>query len=250
VALSIRVLCAGKLVGLHKPTITYLRGWGEVHESPLLMFVIEGGESPIVVDTGPPDAERVHRYHHYQMEQSPDERPDRVLRAAGIDPSEVRIVVNTHLHWDHCSNNELFPHARFVVQKRELHYAIDPVEWHNPAFERLAGIEPPWLKVWNRIQTVEGRAQLAPGVSTVALPGHTPGSQGVVVETGGSRYLIAGDCVDTYENWSGDEAASHIPSGLFTNLIEYEASFRKIESLGCEVIPSHDRAVLERGLFS
>lgn len=249
-SLSIRVLGMGTLVGLHKPTITYQRGWGCTHDSPLLVFVIEGGDAPIIVDTGPPDAKRVSRYHRYQMEQSPDEEPSRVLSAAGIDPSEVRLVVNTHLHWDHCSNNAMFPNARFVVQRRELQYAVDPVQWHNPAFERLPGIEAPWMKVWQRLETVDGDVELAPGVSVVALPGHTPGSQGVLVDTGNSRYLIAGDCVDTYENWNGDEAASHIPSGLFTNLIEYSASFDKIESLGCEVIPSHDLAVLERGEFT
>ncbi|HEY6492725.1 MAG TPA: N-acyl homoserine lactonase family protein [Trebonia sp.] len=248
-SLSIRALGAGRLVGLHKPTITYMRGWGSTHLSPMIMFVIDGGAAPIVVDTGPPDIDRVLRYHNYVLEQSPAERPSAVLRRAGIDPAEVPIVVNTHLHWDHCSNDYLFPRADIYVQRKELEYAASPLQWHNAAFEHYPELEPPWRSVEGQLKLADGDCPIAPGVSLVALPGHTPGSQGVLVETDNGRYLIAGDCVDTYENWAGDEAADHIPSGLYTNLIEYDASFRKIESLDCQVIPSHDEAVLKQGHF-
>jgi N-acyl homoserine lactone hydrolase len=247
--LSIRAFSMGRLVGLHKPTITYMRGWGNTFDSSLIMFVIDGGDAPIIVDTGPPDADRVLRYHGYRMEQSPAERPPEVLRQAGIDPADVRIVVNTHLHWDHCSNNHLFPRADIYVQRKELEYAASPLQWHNAPFEHHPDIEPPWRAVENQLALADGDTSIAPGVRLVALPGHTPGSQGVLVETGGGRFLIAGDCVDSYENWDGDAAADHIPSGLYTNLIEYDASFRTIESLDCQVIPSHDEAVLKQGRF-
>jgi glyoxylase-like metal-dependent hydrolase (beta-lactamase superfamily II) len=249
-ALSIRALGMGRLVGLHKPAITYMRHWGDTHTSPLIMFVIEGGAHPVVVDTGPLDPEHVWQHHRYRMEQSAAERPANVLAAAGIDPLSVRWVVNTHLHWDHSSNNDLFPNARVVVQQRELDYAREPLQWHRVAFEHLPEITAPWRKAEDRIEAVDGDRELVPGVSVVALPGHTPGSQGVLVQAAERKYLIAGDCVDTYENWDGDEAASHIPSGLYTNLHEYDASFTKIESLDCEVIPSHDAEVLERGTFA
>ena len=84
----------------------------------------------------------------------------------------------------------------------------------------------------------------------VTLLGHTPGSQGVLVECADCRYLIAGDCVYTYENWAGDAEATHIPAGLYTDLIQHEASFHKIEGLDCEVIPSHDVQVLPRRVFA
>jgi N-acyl homoserine lactone hydrolase len=245
--LSILPLRAGYVAGIETPKITYMRGWKCTHDSPFIIFVIEGGAAPIVVDTGPPEAERVLARHNFVMVQAPEEEPSQLLSAAGIGLADVRIVVNTHLHWDHCSNNRLFPNAKFVVQKRELEYAVDPLAWHNAGYGRGPGIEPPWFSVWDRIETVDGDAEVAPGVSVVALPGHTPGSQGVVVDTDAGRFLIAGDCVNTYKNWLGDETAEHIPSGIFTNLIEYDQSFRKIESLGCEVIPSHDEAVLDRG---
>lgn len=83
----------------------------------------------------------------------------------------------------------------------------------------------------------------------VALPGHTPGSQGVVVEAATKRYLLAGDCIDLYENWAGDDEAEHIPSGFFTDIVAYEHSLKRIEELGCEVIPSHDPLVVQRREF-
>ncbi|WP_141548176.1 MBL fold metallo-hydrolase, partial [Nocardia farcinica] len=58
------------------------------------------------------DPARAEPFHRLTVEQSDEERPDVALRTLGIDPGEVRTVVNTHLHWDHSSNNHLFPNAR------------------------------------------------------------------------------------------------------------------------------------------
>ncbi|HEY4421635.1 MAG TPA: MBL fold metallo-hydrolase, partial [Pseudonocardia sp.] len=101
----------------------------------------------------------------------------------------------------------------------------------------------------NRFSTVTGDVEIAPGVEVVALPGHTPGSQGVLVTSGGERYLLAGDTCDTMANWEGDDRLAHIPSGSFTNLLDYMDSFAKMDRLGAEVIPSHDPAVLEIAEF-
>ena len=65
----------------------------------------------------------------------------------------------------------------------------------------------------------------------------------------GASHLIAGDCVSWYANWHGDQRLNHIPVGSFTNLHDYMSSFRKIEELQCEVIPSHDPEVAARGSF-
>jgi N-acyl homoserine lactone hydrolase len=249
VALRIRAVNTGVVFGLPKPALTYMRHFGETQDVPLIMFVIEGGDRPVIVDTGG-DPARARDYHGFRMEQAPEQRPGAALRALDVDPADVRIVINTHLHWDHSSNNHLFPHARVVVQQRELDYAVNPVPWHNRTFETLPGQEPAWMRSKDRVMPVDGDAEVALGVSVVALPGHTPGSQGVLVECGDHPYLIAGDCVYTYENWSGDDEAAHIPAGLYTDLIAYEASFQMIEHLDCEVIPSHDFEVLERGLFT
>ncbi len=63
------------------------------------------------------------------------------------------------------------------------------------------------------------------------------------------RYLIAGDCVYLYENWAGDDQVEHIAIGLYTDLVVYDESLRKIETMDCEVIHSHDFAVVRRHRF-
>jgi N-acyl homoserine lactone hydrolase len=250
VTLKITPLCVGSIVGMPQPAITYMSGWGRQHTSAMIMFLIAGGEAPIIVDTGTLDPEWTKKYHHYDLVRDPEQEAGRVLRKAGVDPGDVAVVINTHLHWDHCSNNALFSEANFYIQARELAYAANPLPIHRAAFEKVRGIRPPWLEVWDRIETVDGDGEIVPGVSVVSLPGHTPGSQGVLVDAGDTRYLLAGDCIDTYENWDGNQQTPHIPSGSHTDLFEYYSSFDKIEKLGCEVIPSHDPAVVEHGEFT
>jgi N-acyl homoserine lactone hydrolase len=248
-SLKIIVLPAGVIRNFPQAAITYHRGWKDVLDVPQMFFAIVGGDHPVLVDSGTPPQEFVREHHGYDFVRGPEHEPLRVLKESGIDPADIRTVIFTHLHWDHCGNTELFPNAEFYVQSEELHYAVDPAEPHRAAFERTDKINPPWLPVLSRMHTVRGAVEVAPGISIVPLPGHTPGSQGVLVETDNGNYLLAGDCVDTFDNWRGDGSLQHIPSGSFTNLIDYMESFRRIEQLGCDVIPSHDPAVLEIGAF-
>lgn len=247
-SLQITAVSVGRVFGLPKPSLTYLHGWGETLDISLVMFVIQGGDAPVVVDTGA-DPQRSWRHHRIRMEQTSTERPAAALHALGVDPADVAVVVNTHLHWDHSSNNHLFPNARVVIQQREIDYARNPVPWHRRQFEHLPDVTAAWLSAEERIDAIHGDAEIAPGISVLALPGHTPGSQGVVVEAATKRYLIAGDCIDLYENWTGDDETEHIPSGFFTDIVAYEDSIRRIEKLDCEVIPSHDPLVIERRTF-
>lgn len=249
--LQILALPSGLVPRAHEAAVTYQRGWDKYRRLPMIMFVITGGDHPVIVDTGTPDAAFVREHFGYSFERPADEEPLKVLNEAGIDPADVRDVVFTHLHWDHCSNVHLFPNARFTVQEEELRYAVSPIPLHRRAYQHLPRTAPPWLPVLNRLKPVRGEVRIAPGISTVPLPGHTPGSQGVLVETGNGRCLIAGDCVDSYDNWNwtGEEGIPHVPSASFTNLIQYTESFQRIESLECEVIPSHDERVLATRVF-
>ena len=77
--------------------------------------------------TPDPGAAFVREYFGYEFERQESEEPLLQLNGAGVDPADIRDVIFTHLHWDHCSNVNLFPNARFTVQDEELRYAVSPI---------------------------------------------------------------------------------------------------------------------------
>jgi N-acyl homoserine lactone hydrolase len=168
------------------------------------------------------------------------------LKKSGVNVEDVELVVNTHLHWDHCFNNEMFRKARIFVQKRELEYAISPLPVHWVYYEsHQLALRASWLNSIDRIVAIEGDDNLLPGIDLVTLPGHTPGMQGVLVNTAGGRYLIASDCIGLFENWTGNSIHKHIPSGIHHSLEDYYKTFSKMEKICDHVLPGHDPLVFE-----
>jgi len=103
-----------------------------------------------------------------------------------LSPADVRIVINTHLHFDHCGQNAVFKHAPFYVQRAELKRAREAgemVEWFD-----FAGA---------RFELLDGDADIAEGVRVVATPGHTIGHQSVIVDTGEGDAVMIGDAAYT-----------------------------------------------------
>ena len=90
-----------------------------------------------------------------------------------------------------------FPNAQFVVSKEELRFALDPFLCFYNGYEALQiGMQPEFLKVIQRIKTVEMKQmEILDGISLIPLPGHSPGSIGVVIETEESPYVITGDTI-------------------------------------------------------
>jgi N-acyl homoserine lactone hydrolase len=112
---------------------------------------------------------------------------DRALAAIGVDERDVVAVINSHLHFDHCGQNEVF-HRRGVpiyVQAAEV----------ETARTNLGYTVPEWAHVPDdSLRTVRGDERLLPGVTIIETPGHTPGHQSLVVETADGPVIIAGQC--------------------------------------------------------
>jgi N-acyl homoserine lactone hydrolase len=229
-------------------SLTYLRRYvGEKEHGKIVAAYIGGLGKKIVVDTGPPDMERSIKYHPYAKSEPnrPDQNIVSQLAKAGVKPEEIDVVILTHLHWDHVGDVTKFPNAEFIVSQVELRFALDPTPALYVAYEALQiGMEPLFLKVMGRIKTVE--------MKVIPLPGHTPGSIGVVVETEKGPYVICGDAVPQYGNLEGapKEHLPYLMSGIYTDMEAMWKSFERIDEIVkgdySKVIPGHDAKVFQK----
>jgi glyoxylase-like metal-dependent hydrolase (beta-lactamase superfamily II) len=190
-------------------------------------YLIETDRGAILVDTGVGEGNRFieERFEPVRW------RILDLLAACGLTPSDVRTVVNSHLHFDHCGNNRTFAHAEIVVQRAELEAARQPRytvrEWFD--HERA------------RIREVEGDLEIVPGVTVLASPGHTPGHQSVLVETARGPTLIAAQAAWTAREYTlGGDPDNQAHEGLEA---AYRRSIERLKTFGAaRVLFSHDVA--------
>src|SRR2546425_1556544 len=118
-----------------------------------------------------------------------------------LSPADVRIVINSHLHFDHCGQNAVFKHAPFYIQRAELDRARREEPTNSQWFD-FAGA---------RFELLDGDAEIADGVRVVATPGHTVGHQSVFVDVGGAADVMIGDAAynaDIYREAAGADLSN------------------------------------------
>src|SRR5215210_695335 len=143
-----------------------LPGFSDTIEHPDGLVLVDTG----MIDTTPAIEDDGEEWH-------PNPLPDELV-------SRVAVVVNTHLHFDHCGGNRLFPGVPIHVQARELADArsLDDYtirEWVD--FDGATYVEH------------VGEVELLPGIRMLPAPGHTDGHQVVVVETDAGTNVLGGD---------------------------------------------------------
>jgi len=146
----------------------------EGERMPVYVHVVDHPDARVLVDTG------MTELHPLLADMDPRLWPldEQEFDLAGID-----IVVNTHLHADHCGGNHLFAGRPFYVQRRELDDA------RGEGYTIREWVDAPGVEY----TAVDGELEILPGLRLVPAPGHTPGMQMVVVETGGRPVIVGGD---------------------------------------------------------
>ena len=150
---------------------------GTVKGFPVYVHTIEHPAGLVLVDTGMIDSTP-----ELDQEWEPVPHPENV-------PRDAVCVINTHLHFDHCGGNRLFPGVPIHVQARELADARADDDYTIPEwvdFEGAAYVEH------------DGEAEVLPGVRLLPTPGHTRGHQSVLVDTPDGLIVLGGDVAYTF----------------------------------------------------
>lgn len=216
-----------------RSSLTLGKGYGEVVEVPVMAYALVGGEKKILVDTGFHDREWVDE-HVCPARQSPEQSLETaLLGAVGWHPEDVDVVINTHLHYDHCGGNRFFSRATFVVQYAEWLYAANPLPTQAGSYDQsLFG-----KSVINplRLRLVSGFVNVDPWVAVFPTPGHSRGHQSVAVNTEKGTVVIAGDAVNLVEN-----ITDSLPPGNPYDIEQSLKSYDIIKRVADRVIPGHD----------
>src|ERR1041385_3562226 len=152
----------------------------------LSSVLVRTGEKTILIETGIGNKLSDKMIEIYGQ---PAELLDR-LGAVGLSPGDIDIVINTHLHFDHCGWNTLrrngnivptFPKAKYYVQAGEWKHAHesqrDTVSYLHENYDPL--VESGQMKL------LEDTGEIVPGISVEVFPGHTRDMQAVIIQSGG-----------------------------------------------------------------
>ena len=215
---------------------------------PVICFLIAHPSGHVLVDTGvhrqaltdPVGRLGEGRAARFNLRSAPSDEVVSQLALLGLRPDDIRYVVNSHFHFDHCGGNEFFPHSTFLVQRPEMeaarqvqagaamNYSPSPIDFDHPLDYQL----------------VDGERDVFGDGQVVLMPtyGHTPGHQSVRVRAGkGSELVLSADACYTRENMDRDV----LPNVLW-DPAEMSRSLGRLRELrdrkGAMVIYGHDVA--------
>jgi N-acyl homoserine lactone hydrolase len=142
------------------------------------------------------------------------------LAERDLTPGDIGLVINTHLHFDHCGQNAVFKHAACYVQRAELSRA-----------QRESPELCDWFDFQNaKFELIDGDAEILPGLTVISTPGHTVGHQSVIVQAGdGGSDLLIGDAAYTPRQFAGPPARE-LPPGQASDVAAWQDSLGRIRA--------------------
>jgi glyoxylase-like metal-dependent hydrolase (beta-lactamase superfamily II) len=163
-------------------------------------FVIEAGGQRVLVETGGGIRHDARACERMRLPDPPRLRD--ALTSHGIEPESIDLVINTHLHWDHCGGNTVdeggqvlptLPRAKYVTQRGELEHAREQHPRDAVSY-RAVNYEP--LVESGVMQLLDGDGEVAPGVEVRVAPGHNRDMMVVIVRSQGETWCHFADLVE------------------------------------------------------
>jgi len=163
------------------------------------LLILAGGKR-ILVETGAGDKMNAKLRDIYGLDGP---RLTERLRHYGVEPADIDIVIDTHLHFDHCGGNTriekdkvvpAFPNAQYFVQKGEFDHACAPNERDRASYFNENYVP---IAEAGKLTLLESDRPIVPGVEVIRVPGHTANMQCVKLTGGGQTAFLFADLVPT-----------------------------------------------------
>lgn len=221
-----------------KGMMTYQHDYGKPYTIPIYCWYIEGGDKKILVDTGEMapmqtrDREEGIGGKIYKFEEG--------LARWGLKPDDIDIVIHTHLHNDHCENDDKCKNATFYAHEKELEriHNTHPLDFrYNEDF--ILDVEKN-----GQIKTIQGDTEILPGIRVMHTPAHTEGGLTVIIDTEKGKAAITGFCI-IMENFNPPPKIKAmemevIPPGTHVNVYEAYDIVLKVRDIADILLPLHE----------
>jgi N-acyl homoserine lactone hydrolase len=214
----------------------------ETYDFALYIWLILGGDKPILIDAGLSDVNEMNRGAAHVLRepitQTKNESGTVQLRKFGLTPDDIGHVFITHLHFDHVDDLLNYKNAKVYIGKKEWEMATTsaPTWGHGKIMHEFSNT-PACRK---RLVLVEDQ-EVLPGIESFWVGGHTPGSMAYRVNTAYGKAVLTGDTISLLGNFE-----RNIPLGIFSNRQECIAAIKKIREKADIVLPSHDPGTIDR----
>jgi glyoxylase-like metal-dependent hydrolase (beta-lactamase superfamily II) len=165
-------------------------------------YLIRTGEHTILIETGCGDKIDARARERMKLPPDPEPLPE-VIARHGFDPEAIDMVINSHLHWDHCGGNTIvsggvaraaFPRARYYASRGEWEHAHERLVRDGVSYID-ANYDP--LVESGQMILVDGDYEVAPGIRMRRAPGHNRDMMVITAESGGETFCFLADLVPT-----------------------------------------------------
>jgi glyoxylase-like metal-dependent hydrolase (beta-lactamase superfamily II) len=162
-------------------------------------LIVRTGEKTMLIETGTGNKLPEKMKGFFQ----PEEKLVENLHAAGVAPEDVDIVINSHLHFDHCGWNTVYRNGKTAATFPKAKYFAPEGEWRHGTLQlerdRVSYISDNYdpLIQSGQMQLLKGDCEIMPGVSVVVYPGHTRNMMGVFIRSGGKTACYISDLIPT-----------------------------------------------------
>ncbi|MBF0488442.1 MAG: N-acyl homoserine lactonase family protein [Nitrospirae bacterium] len=222
-----------------KSFMTYQFGYGQKYTIPIYSWYIEGAGHKILVDTGELSPARSEAREEAIGGRIYPSLEDGLARW-NTSPQEIDIVINTHLHNDHCENNDKCVNARIYVHEKEIQTIFDPHPLDYRYMEDfISGVQEN-----GQIVTTDKDIEVVPGITMFHTPVHTEGGMSVMIDTKDGKAIITGFCC-IMENFNPPPPARGmglevIPSGTVVNPYTAYDIMLTVRDMADILIPMHE----------